>query len=92
LDINTVDELRPAFDRLVTVGPRRVDVNLRRLRMIDSIGVGALIGFYKRVRAQAGDVLFHECAGQPLAIFRLVHFERLTTMAPVDGGPETGGH
>jgi stage II sporulation protein AA (anti-sigma F factor antagonist) len=89
LDINTVDDLRAVFERLVALEVRHIEINLRGLRMIDSLGVGALVGFYKRIRGQGGAVVLSECGGQPMAILRLVHFDRFM-MAPPDGRPFLG--
>jgi len=57
LDVVSVYDLRPVLDTLVTGRPRRVEVDLSRLRILDSSGVGALISLYKRVRAQGGEVV-----------------------------------
>jgi anti-anti-sigma factor len=89
LDINTVDGLRTVFDDLVALEVGHIEINLRRLRMIDSLGVGALVGFYKRIRAQGGEVVLRECGGQPMAILQLVHFDRFM-MAPSDDRPLLG--
>lgn len=84
LDINTVDGLRGVFDRLVSLEVHHVEINLRGLRMIDSLGVGALVGFFKRIRAKGGEVVLRECGGQPLAIFRVVHFDQFMMAQSVD--------
>jgi anti-anti-sigma factor len=84
LDVNTVDDLRTVFEHLVALEVRHIEINLRGLRMIDSLGVGALVGFYKRIRAQGGEVVLRECGGQPMAILHLVHFDRFM-MGPSDG-------
>ena len=75
LDALSAAELRPALDRLVSDGRRDVVVDLSELRMIDSSGVGALVGLYKRVRAGGGDVRFVGVTSQPLVIFRLLRLD-----------------
>ena len=75
LDALSAPELRPALDRLVSDGRRDVVVDLSELRMIDSSGVGALVGLYKRVRAGGGDVRFVGVTSQPLVIFRLLRLD-----------------
>jgi anti-sigma B factor antagonist len=77
LDAVSVSELRPELDGLVSKRPRRVEVDLSRLRMVDSSGVGALVSLYKRVRAQGGAVV--GLLDQPLAIFRLLRLDRVMT-------------
>jgi anti-sigma B factor antagonist len=79
LDAVSVSELRPELDGLVSKRPRRVEVDLSRLRMVDSSGVGALVSLYKRVRAQGGSVVVVGLQDQPLAIFRLLRLDRVMT-------------
>ena len=50
LDVTTVPELEPTLARLVARQPWQVELELSRLRMLDTVGVGALIRFYKRLR------------------------------------------
>jgi anti-sigma B factor antagonist len=84
LDIISVFDLKPVLESLVAGRPRRVEVQLAKLRMVDSSGVGALIGLYKRVRAQGGEVVMQGLQQQPLAIFRLLQLDRL--VAGGEGG------
>jgi len=77
LDAVTVSELRAEIEKLLTRPAKRVDVDLSRLRMIDSSGVGALVSLYKRVRANGGNVVVQGLRDQPLAIFRLLRLDRV---------------
>jgi anti-sigma B factor antagonist len=77
LDVVTVAELRKAVDKLIGEQPRRVEVDLTSLRMVDSSGVGTLVSLYKRVRAQGGEVVIMGLRDQPLAIFRLLRLDRI---------------
>ncbi len=75
LDAVSAPELRPALDRLVSDGCPEVVVDLSELRLIDSSGVGALVGLYKRVRAAGGKVQFVGVTSQPLVIFKLLRLD-----------------
>src|SRR3954454_20848715 len=77
LDAVSVSDLRVELDKLVAARPGAVEVELSRLRMIDSSGVGALVSLYKRVRAQGGNVVVSGLRDQPLAIFRLLRLDRV---------------
>jgi anti-sigma B factor antagonist len=79
LDAISVFDIRPALDALVIKRPPRVEVDLSRLRIVDSSGVGALVSLYKRVRAQGGQVFVTGLQNQPLAIFRLLRLDRVMT-------------
>jgi anti-sigma B factor antagonist len=76
LDAVSVSDLRVELDKLVAKRPTAVEVDLSRLRMIDSSGVGALVSLYKRVRAHGGDVVIKGIRDQPLAIFQLLKLDR----------------
>src|SRR5262245_45608983 len=76
LDAVSVSDLRVELDKLVAGRPRTVEVDLSRLRTIDSSGVGALVSLYKRVRAQGGSVAIKGIRDQPLAIFQLLKLDR----------------
>ncbi|HVZ74036.1 MAG TPA: STAS domain-containing protein [Polyangia bacterium] len=77
LDAVSVADLRTDLEKLLARQPSRVDVDLARLRMVDSSGVGALVSLYKRVRAQGGSVVVTGLRDQPLAIFRLLRLDRV---------------
>ncbi len=77
LDTMTVPDLRSQIDKLVANEPKRVEVDLSALRMLDSSGVGALVSLYKRVRAYGGQVVMVGLRDQPLAIFRLLRLDRV---------------
>ena len=77
LDVTTTGDLEPALDELAASRAPLVEIDLSQLRMIDSIGIGLLIGFYKDTRDRGGEMVLREASGQPLALFRLVHLDRL---------------
>ena len=77
LDAVTVPDLRKEIDRLAGSSPKRVEIDLSSLRMVDSSGVGAIVSLYKRVRGQGGEVVVSGLRDQPLAIFRLLRLDRV---------------
>lgn len=77
LDVITANELKPVIEELVAQQPRKVVVNLEGLDLIDSSGVAAIVGLYKRVRASGGFVEVKGARDQPLTIFRLLRMDRV---------------
>ena len=75
LDALSAPDLRPELDRLVYDGNQEIIVDLSELKLIDSSGVGALVGLYKRVRAAGGEVRFVGVTSQPLVIFKLLRLD-----------------
>lgn len=89
LDAVTVPELRSAIDQIVaeaqgTESHKRVVVNLSRLHLIDSSGIGAVVSLYKRVRAAGSDVEVTGLHGQPLVIFRLLRLDAMMLTSKPD--------
>ncbi|CAN5924154.1 STAS domain-containing protein [soil metagenome] len=77
LDALTAPDIRPIFDKVVADGRRRVTVDLSKLTMIDSSGVGAVVSLYKRVKADGGQVLVVGARDQPLAVLKLLKLDRV---------------
>jgi anti-sigma B factor antagonist len=77
LDALTAPSLTDTLDSLVGGGRRSILVDLSKLRIIDSSGVGALVSLYKRVRAAGRDMSVVGVRAQPLAIFRLLGLDRI---------------
>jgi anti-sigma B factor antagonist len=77
LDVNTVERLEPTLNMVVRRRPVRIEVELSRLRMIDSAGVGQLVGFCKQLRAVGCRPIIVGLCDQPLAVFRLLRLDRM---------------
>ena len=76
LDASTSVGLKSEVVALAEAGKTRVVVDLAKLTLIDSTGVGVLISLFKRTRAQGGVVHFAGLTGQPKEIFRLLRLDR----------------
>lgn len=46
------------------------------MKMIDSAGIGVIVGFFKRLRSGGGDLKLARLGGQPLQIFKLLRLDR----------------
>lgn len=77
LDVITAPEVAPIIENLVAEKRRKVTVNLEGLELIDSSGVAAIVGLYKRIRAAGGEVLVTGARDQPLAIFKLLRMDKV---------------
>ena len=77
LDVTSAPTLGPTVDALVESRPTRVVVDLSGLDLIDSSGVACLVGLYKRVRSNGGQVQVTGARDQPLAIFKLLRMDRV---------------
>ncbi len=85
LDAATSTGLKSEVVALTDAGKVRVAVDLARLKLIDSTGVGVLISLFKRARAAGGAVSFCGVTGQPREIFRLLRLDKsLDLCASVD--------
>jgi len=77
LDALSVQDLRPVIARIEDDRPSKVLVDLSRLRMIDSSGVGAIVSLFKKVKAYDGSLAVVGVRDQPLAILRLLQLDRV---------------
>lgn len=77
LDVITANDLKPVIDALIAERRPRVIVNLEGLDLIDSSGVAAIVGLYKRIRAAGGQVEVIGARDQPLTIFKLLRMDRV---------------
>ena len=77
LDALSVVELRPLISQMGEEQPPQMVVDLSRLRLIDSSGVGAIVALFKVVRAYGGNLVVDGVRDQPLAILRLLHLDRV---------------
>jgi anti-sigma B factor antagonist len=77
LDAMTAPNLRPIIDRIADDRPSKVLVDLSKLRLIDSSGVGAIVSLFKKVKAYDGSLAVIGVHDQPLAILQLLHLDRV---------------
>jgi anti-sigma B factor antagonist len=75
LDALTVRDVQGTIDAVVADRPRRVVVDLEKLRLIDSSGVGILVSLFKRVKANGGTVVVTKAREQPLAVLKLLKLD-----------------
>ncbi len=75
LDALTVREIRPVIDAVVADRPKRVTVDIEKLTLIDSSGVGAIVSLFKRVKANGGNVVVVGAREQPLAVLKLLKLD-----------------
>lgn len=82
LDASTSAGLKKEVVTLTDAGKVRVAVDLAKLTLIDSTGVGVLISLFKRARAAGGAVHFAGLVGQPKEIFRLLRLDKSLDLHP----------
>jgi anti-sigma B factor antagonist len=76
LDAATAHTLKQEVVAIADAKKTKVIVDLSKLTLIDSTGVGVLISLFKRTRAIGGQVFFAALQGQPKEIFRLLRLDR----------------
>jgi anti-sigma B factor antagonist len=92
LDAATATTLKPEVVAIEQAKQLKVVVDLSKLTLIDSTGVGVLISLFKRLRALEGQVFFAGLNSQPKEIFRLLRLDRSLDLFPsVNEARERGG-
>lgn len=89
LDAVSSPTLRRAVDARLGDGIERVVLNLSGLTSIDTSGIAALVGLYKRVREREGELRMTGLHGAPRAVFKMFGLDRVFSDARE--GPERGG-
>lgn len=77
LDALTAPGISSIFDAVVADRRRLVTVDIERVTMMDSWGVGAIVSLYKRVTADGGQVVVVGARDQPLSVLKLLKLERV---------------
>lgn len=87
LDVSTADQLRAPTEQLVEDVSARlkaepdqrpdVEIDLAGVTLIDSSGVGALVGLYKRLKAIGCNMKVVNVSNQPLSIFTLLRLNKV---------------
>lgn len=72
LDIETAPELRTKTEKLANLLNVKAVFDLGDLKLIDSTGVGTIVGLFKRLRMKGGDIKIANLVGQPREIFQLL--------------------
>lgn len=82
LDALTVPEMRPVVDQLADRGGIKVVLDMGSVRVIDSSGVGVVVGLFKRLRARGGALRVASVTAQPDEIFRLMLLDKVLAPFP----------
>jgi anti-sigma B factor antagonist len=77
LDAQTGSEVRPLFDEVIARRPRLVVIDVERVTMLDSHGVGMLVSLSKRLRADGAEMVVVGARDQPLMVIKLLKLEGL---------------
>lgn len=80
LDVQTCGQLKADIESIVSQVPNRwsgIVVNLQGLDLIDSSGVAAIVGLYKRIRANGGQAHVTGAHGQPLQVFQILRMDKV---------------
>jgi anti-sigma B factor antagonist len=75
LDALTVGEISTILDATVADHPRRVTLDLDEVTILDSMGVGAIVSLWKRVKEQGGKVVVVHARAQPLLVLKLLRLD-----------------
>lgn len=77
VDVTTTPHLHIVFDDLVARGERNYVIDLNAVTSMDSSGLAALAGLYKRTRIGRGDVRLCGVHSEMRRIIELTRFDRV---------------
>ncbi len=70
-DLHTVDSFKDAVEKKINSKVKNIILNLKQIKFIDSSGLGAILGLYKRVTARGGKIVMANATPQLKRIFEL---------------------
>ncbi|MEL6188113.1 MAG: STAS domain-containing protein [Myxococcota bacterium] len=82
LDVLNAPNLKREAEQVVADGRLRVVLDLSRLELVDSSGVGSIVSLFKQVRTRNGDLKIAGLTQQPLTIFKLLRLDKAFDLAP----------
>lgn len=74
VDAASVEEAKPALQRLVPVTCPHIVVDLAGVEFLDSHGVGLFVSLLKRAHMNKGKLYFAGASGQPASVLNMVGF------------------
>jgi anti-sigma B factor antagonist len=77
VDVSTTPKMKAALAELIEGGYGRIIIDMSGVQFLDSTGLGALVGAYKKLRERNGEV---ELAALPPHIKRLFEITRLDSV------------
>lgn len=77
LDALTVPDIRPVIDALIADEVAQVTIDLAKVTLVDSSGVGAIVSLFKRLKARGGNLTVVGAHDQPLAVLKLLRLDRV---------------
>jgi anti-anti-sigma factor len=77
LNFESSDELRSAFDRIVSDGGRKVRLELEHVPVADSAGISSILILYRNLRKHKGSLEIKGPSRNLLEMFRLLKIDRL---------------
>ncbi len=89
-DATVSRDVREKFDGLISKGLQNFIVDLEQVDFIDSSALGALVGFFKKVRVGEGDVKLARLSSQILKIFELTQLDQVFEILPWDYAKKIG--
>ena len=69
--------LREAFDEMLEAGQKKVFIDLTYVPTINSLGIGKLLGFYRRLKAQQREVIIDGIHENLYSLFTSIHLHKL---------------
>jgi len=84
LDVSTSPRFRVKLESLIRFGHQKIVVNLKKVHMIDSTGVGSLVYGLKMIDPMVGDLKLAELSPQHTNVFTALELDRVFSIFPTE--------
>jgi anti-sigma B factor antagonist len=82
VDASNSTDLGDSLDQLLADGHKKLIVDLKDVKFIDSSGLGTLVRVYKHARADSGDVCLASLQPTVKRVFELTRLDRVFEVHP----------
>jgi anti-sigma B factor antagonist len=77
LNFESSDELRSAFDRIVSDGAEKVRLELEKVPVADSAGISSILILYRNLKKRKGTLEIKGASTNLLEMFKLLKIDKL---------------
>ena len=84
------EALRKSFNRVFDSGRRTIVLDLTKVDILNSYGVGKILGCYNRLKAEGGQLMFMPLAGAAKDVIELLMIDSIIPIFKEGAGSEGG--
>ena len=77
INFESINTLRSVFDRVLLDGAKKVRLNLKKVPVSNSAGIGSILMFYKNLKKRGGQLEVKGVSNNLFEMFRLIKLDKV---------------